>query len=308
MRQPLHSSAIIILLLAFACTSVQTETIIVNQEAQTPSDMPDTQDNPFLEPSHLPFEAPDFDAIRNEHFMPAFEKGMALELQEIDSIATNPEEPTFENTIVALEKTGQMLTRVRRVFYNLTSAHTNDRIQEIQSELAPKLAAHSDNIRLNADLYDRVRSVYENLENLDLDPESEKLTEEIYKRFVRAGAQLNEEDQVRIRQINEKLSSLTTQFQENLLDITQERAVIVEDRERLDGLSSDRIAAAREAAEERNLENRYLISITNTTRQPILANLHDRDLRQEVWEASAYRGIGQDGGIDNRPIILELVK
>ena len=272
------------------------------------NDRDDMTDNPFYEPSTLPFEAPDFDQISEEHFRPAFIRGMEIELEEIDEIASNTEEPTFENTIVAMEKTGQMLTRSRLVFSNLNSSHTNDKIQEIQSEMAPKFAAHSDNIWLNGDLFERVETLYENRDELGLDAASYKLLEDTYRNFVRAGAQLNDEEQTRMRQINERISTLTTDFQEKLLEMMRERAVIVEDRELLDGLSSDRIAAAAEAAEERGHEDKYLLSITNTTRVPILTSLNNRDLRRQVWEASAYRGLGEDGGIDTRPIVLELAE
>ncbi|MCG2589452.1 M3 family metallopeptidase [Rhodohalobacter sulfatireducens] len=265
-------------------------------------------ENPLFTPSTLPFEAPNFDEISEEHYRPAFEEGMERELAQMDSIASNPEPPTFENTIVAMEKSGRLLERTESVFYNLTSAHTNDQIQEIQSEMAPKLASHSDNIYLNADLFERVQTLYDQRDELDLDESSLKLLEDTYRDFVRAGAQLTEEEQQRMREINERTSTLTTQFQDNLLKLTQERAVLVDDVEELDGLSEDRIAAAKEAAEERGHEGQYLLSITNTTRVPILKSLINRDLRERVWKASAFRGIGEDGGIDNRPLVLELVE
>lgn len=265
-------------------------------------------DNPLLSPSTLPFEAPDFGEIKVEHYRPAFKKGMEEELEEIEAIASNPDRPTFENTIVAMEKSGALLQRARSVFYNLTSAHTNDDIQKIQKEMAPKLANHSDNILLNAQLYDRVKTLYEKRNEQDLDKASMKLLEDTHRDFVRAGAQLSEEEKQRMREINERISSLTTEFQENLLEITKERAIPVNNKEKLEGLSEDRISAAREAAKEHNTEAKYLLTITNTTRVPILKELNNRELRQLLWEASAYRGIGQDGGIDNRPIILKLSK
>jgi peptidyl-dipeptidase Dcp len=265
-------------------------------------------ENPLYTESTLPFEAPDFDVIENRHFIPAFERGMEEQLTEIDSIATQEPEPTFENTIVAMEMSGDLLTRVQRVFYNLTSAHTNDEIQKIQSELAPKLAAHSDNIYLNRELFERVETLYQNIEQLDLDEESKKLLSDTYRDFVRAGAQLTEEQQSRMREINERISSLTTEFQEKLLEMTRERAVVVEDEAMLDGLSSDRIASAKELAEERGLEDSYLINISNTTRHPLLASLNNREMRKRLWEASAYRGLGENGGIDTRPIVLELAE
>lgn len=263
--------------------------------------------NPFAEASTLPFEAPDFDLIEDEHYMPAFREGMRIQLDEIEAVASNPEPPTFRNTIVAMEESGELLTRVQRVFFNMTSAHTNEKIQEIQSELAPKLAAHSDDIYLNRDLFERVQVLYNDRENLDLDPPSLKLLEDTHRNFIRAGAELNEQQQVRMREMNERISELTTKFQESLLDMTRERAVVVEDEELLDGLSSSRIAAAKEAAESRGYDGKYLLTITNTTRQPVLTSLNNRDMRQRVWEASAYRGLGEDGGIDTRPVVLELV-
>lgn len=263
--------------------------------------------NPFAGASTLPFEAPDFDAIENEHYMPAFKEGMKIELEEISAIASNSEEPTFENTIVAMEESGELLTRVQSVFFNMTSAHTNDKIQEIQSELAPKLAAHSDNIYLNTDLFNRVEILYDNRENLGLDGERMKLLEDTQRDFVRAGAPLTDEEQSEIRKINERISSLTTEFQEKLLAMTRERAVVVDDVELLAGLSDDRIAAAKELAEDRGEDGKYMLTITNTTRVPLLSSLDNRDVRRQLWEASAYRGLGEDGGIDTRPIILELV-
>src|SRR5699024_2976587 len=237
--------------------------------------------------------APDFDAIKTKHFRPAFEAGMEQELEEVEEIANNSEAPTFENTIVAMEKSGRLLSRAASVFYNLASAHTNDQIQEIQKEMAPKLAAHSDNILLNAKLYERVKKLYDKRDQLDLNEAQMKLLEDTHRSFVRAGAKLNEDEQERMREINGRISSLTTEFQENLLAMTKERAVLVKDKEKLDGLSEDRIAAAKEAAAEDDHKDQYLLTITNTTRVPILKKLNNRDLRERLWKASAYRGIGQ---------------
>ena len=265
-------------------------------------------DNPFYSPSSLPFEAPDFDVIEVDHFRDAFLDGMEFQLEEIEEIASNPDEPDFENTIIAMERSGELLNRTRRVFSNLTSAHTNEQIQQIQSEFAPLFAAHSDNIWLNRDLFERVVTLYDRKDEFNLDRASIKLIEDTHKNFVRAGAMLTDMEQSRMREINERISSLTTQFQENLLALTRERAIVVEDIDRLDGLSADRIAAAKESAEARGHDGKYLLNITNTTRVPILTSLNNRELRREVWEASAYRGVGEDGGIDNRPIALELTQ
>lgn len=265
-------------------------------------------DNPFMKPSTLPFEAPDFNLIENAHFMPAFTVGMEQHLEEINQIANNPEAPTFENTIAAMEKAGEVLTRVQRVFFNLTSAHSSAEIREIQAELAPQLAAHSDNILLNKALFDRINTLYENREGLGLDSESLRLLEEQHNRFVRAGALLSDSEMERIREINSRLSALGTQFQQNLLEITRERSVLVDDKAKLDGMSNSQIAAAAERAKDQGHDGKYLLTITNTTRQPILTSLNNRELRQQVWEASAFRGLGKDGGIDNSDIVLEIAQ
>lgn len=266
------------------------------------------QDNPFLSASTLPFEAPDFSIIRNEHFVPAFEAGMAQQLEQVEAIVSNPEAPTFENTIVAMEKTGEILTRVQRVFFNLTSAHTSPEIQQIQGVVSPKLATHSDNIMLNPRLFERVKTIYDKRESLDLDEESERLLENYYQRFLRSGALLNEEQMAQIREINSELSALSTTFQQNMLAITREIAVVVDDVEMLDGLSDSQIASAARLATDRGHDGKYMISITNTTRQPILTSLNNRELRQRVWEASAYRGLGKNGGIDNTEVILNIAR
>ncbi len=264
--------------------------------------------NPLFSPSELPFEAPNFDAIKIEHYQPAFEEGMKRELEQIEEIASNPEPPTFKNTILAMEKSGELLRRTRSVFFNLTSAHTNDQIQQIESEMAPKLAAHSDDIYMNDNMFDRVKTLYDKRGELGLDDAQLKLLKDTHRDFVRSGAQLDDQQKKRMRQINERISSLTTKFQENLLEITKERAVLVDEAKQLDGLSEDRISAANEAAAERGHDNKYLLTITNTTRVPILKELNNRELRERVWKASANRGIGENGGIDNRPLVLELAK
>lgn len=272
----------------------------------TTPDLP--ADNPFSAPSTLPFHTPAFDAIKVEHFQPAFMAGMKQQLEEMKAIAEQGSAPTFENTIVAMEKSGRLLTRVRNVFSNLTSAHKNDALQNIETELAPLQAAHSDNILLNRQLFERVAKLWETRDSLRLTGEQSEVLKQHYESFVRAGAKLNDEQQARIRSLNEQLSKLETKFEENLLAITKERAVIVDNVADLDGMDAADIAAAAESAKERGLEGKYLLEITNTTRVPILSSLNNRALRQKVWEASAYRGLGRDGGIDNRPMILEIAQ
>jgi peptidyl-dipeptidase Dcp len=276
-------------------------------EAPKVSTMKDSS-NPFFSRSPLPFEAPPFDKIKESHFRPAFEAAMSEHLGEVDAIAQSDEPATFENTLMAMERTGEMLHRVSAVFFHLGGADTTDEIQAIEAEVAPKLAAHSDDIYLNSKLFSRVQSLWDRKDSLGLNEEQGRLLKEQYEQFVRAGAKLNTESQSRIRAINEELSSLTTQFQNNLLASGKQRAVIVDDVKELDGMEAGEIAAAAEAAKGRDLDGKYLLSITNTTRQPVLVTLNNRDLRKRVWEASAFRGLGQDGDLDNRPLVLKIAK
>lgn len=277
---------------------------LVNQVAA--GDLP--PDNPFSSPSPLVFQTPQFDRIRDEHFRPAFLEGMRLQLAEMDAITAQKDAPTFENTITAIEKSGALLTRVRNVFSNLTSSHKNEALQAIETELAPLQAAHSDNILLNRLLFARVSSLWDRRATLGLMTEQQEVLKQHYENFVRAGARLTDEQQVRIRALNEKISLLETKFEENLLALLKERSVVVDSATELDGMSELDISAAAEIAKNRGLSGKYVLEISNTTRVPILTSLNNRALRQRVWEASAYRGLGRDGGLDNRPLVIELAK
>ena len=265
-------------------------------------------DNPFASPSSLPFHTPAFDKIRSEHFLPTYAFAMKQQLAEMKVIASQLESPTFKNTIEAMERSGELLTRVSNVFSNLTSAEKTKALQQIETELAPQLAAHSDNIQLNRQLFQRVEKLWQGHESLGLSEEQTEVLKKTYENFVRAGARLNDQDQGRIRSLNEQLSKLETKFEENLLEVAKERAIVVETAEELDGLSTAEIAAAAQAAQSRGLEGKYLLQISNTTRVPVLPSLKNRALRQRVWEASAYRGLGRDGGIDNRGLVLEIAQ
>ena len=265
-------------------------------------------DNPFASPSSLPFQAPAFDAIRVDHFQPAFTAGMAQHLAEIEEIAGRNDPATFDNTIVPLERSGALLKRARRVFSNLTSAHTSKHLQNIQTEMAPLFAAHSDNILLNRRLFERVELLYESRGSLELSVEQQEVLRQHYEDFVRAGAKVSAEQQNRIRALNEQLSTLQTEFEDNLLEVRKERSVVVEDVAELDGMSDADIAAAAETASERGHTGKYILEITNTTRVPVLTSLNNRELRRRVWEASAKRAVGQNGGIDNRSLILEIAQ
>jgi peptidyl-dipeptidase Dcp len=277
---------------------------LVNQVAA--GDLP--PDNPFSSPSPLVFQTPQFDRIRDEHFRPAFLEGMRLQLAEMDAITAQKDAPTFENTITAIEKSGALLTRVRNVFSNLTSSHKNEALQAIETELAPLQAAHSDNILLNRLLFARVSSLWDRRATLGLTTEQQEVLKQHYENFVRAGARLTDEQQVRIRALNEKISLLETKFEENLLALLKERSVVVDSATELDGMSELDISAAAEIAKNRGLSGKYVLEISNTTRVPILTSLNNRALRQRVWEASAYRGLGRDGGLDNQPLVIKLAK
>jgi peptidyl-dipeptidase Dcp len=276
----------------------------VKDRPKTPSELP--ADNPFAAASKLALFAPAFDAIRVEHYLPAFLTGIKEQLEEMEVIVGRSDAPTFENTIVPIEKSGALLSRVELVFSNLTSANTNEHQQNIQTELAPLLAAHSDNILLNRRLFERVAALYESSELLQLTGEQQEVLRRHYEDFVRAGARLPKEQQNRIRSLNEQLSKLQTEFRNNLLAATKERSIIVDDVTELDGLSDAQIAAAAEKAKERGNDGKYVLEIKNTTRVPILKSLNNRDLRRRVWESSASRALGQNGGIDNRGLVLEI--
>ncbi|MCC5878574.1 MAG: M3 family metallopeptidase [Idiomarina sp.] len=262
--------------------------------------------NPFAQASALQYEAPDFRLIEDAHFMPAFERGMAEHKADIDRIINNSAAPTFENTIVAMEQSGELLTRVSRVFSNLSGTDSNEARRQLQRDLSPKLSAHADDINLNPELFARIEAIYEQRDSLDLDAESARLLDIYYDRFVRAGATLNDEQRQQIRALNEEHARLGTQFSQNQLAITRDIAVIVDNEEALAGLSPSQISRMQSAAQDAGHEGKYLISITNTTRQPILSSLDNRELRQRVWEASAYRGTS--GEYDNRPLVSRLTQ
>jgi len=265
-------------------------------------------ENPLLSKSPLFLEAPVFSQIKVEHYKPAFEAGMAEQKREIETIANSQDNPTFENTLVAMERTGETLKRVAAIFFNLTNSHTNPELQKVEEEIAPILSSHFDDINLNKKLFARIQELWNNRNVLQLNEEQKRLLEEQYQSFVRAGALLDDAAQGRVRKINEELSKLTTQFQNNLLAATKERAVIVEDVKLLDGMSEGEIAAAADAAKQKSQPGKFLLAITNTTRQPILVSLKNRELRKRVWEASAYRAMGENGGLDNRPLVVQLAK
>ena len=263
--------------------------------------------NPFFVESTLPLGMPPFDLIRNEHFMPAFERGMQEHSAEVLDIANNPEPPTFENVFVAMELSGRRLDRVATTFFNLVSAHTNDELDAVRTQLAPLLAAHSDEINLNPVLFARIEAIYDDLDDLDLNAEQRRLVERYHTDFVRAGATLGDADKERLRAMNAELAELRTKFAQNVLGEVNASAVVVDSRAELAGLSEAEIQTAADAAAERGLDGKYVIPLLNTSGQPPLTSLENRALRQRILEASLARG-GSSGEYDNRGVVSRVMR
>jgi len=263
-------------------------------------------DNPFAAPSALPFHLPPFDRIRDSDYRPAFEAGMAEQLRQVAAIAHNGEPPTFTNTIVALERSGRLLERVESTFSNLNSCNSDPAMQQIDTEMAPLLAAQRDAIHLNPALWARVDELYNRRASLHLDAESLQLLTRYHTIFVRAGARLTPEQQARLKDLNKQISSLTTHFKHNVLKATADGAVVVDDVAQLEGLSAQQIGAAAAAAATRGMQGMWLITLQNTTDQPVLAQLSNRELRERIYRESISRGLG--GPTDNTAVIAELVR
>ncbi len=264
-------------------------------------------DNPFFRESQLPFHYPEFDLINNEHYLPAFNFGMEEHLREIQEIANQADSPTFENTIIALELAGQVYSRVARVFFSMSSAHTNAEIREIEQELAPKLASHEDSIFLNDELFSRIERLYQTRDSLELDDESARLLEKTYRDFLRAGAALNREKQEKLKENNAELAILETRVSQNILNEANDLAIIVDSRVELDGLSENRINSAAEEAMRRGLEGKFVIPLLNTSSQPLLSTLQNRKLRERMHKTSLSRG-SRGGEFDNRETLSRVLK
>lgn len=284
------------------------------QEPAPPAAVKNTAPAPATAPgavfnadSPLPFHYPQFDRITDADFGPAFDAGMAQQLKEIQAIADNPAKPTFDNTIVAMEKSGRTLDRATTVFFNLVGADTNPAREALQSQYAPKFSAHGDAIRLNPKLFARIKTLYDGRAGLGLDAEGVRLVEKTYEDFVRSGAALSDKDKARIREINTQASKLGTQFSQNVLAEVNDSAVVVDDVARLKGLSDEQIAAAAEAARSRKLDGKYVIALLNTTGQPPLAQLEDRALREQIHKASVARG-SRGNQWDNTAIISQVTR
>ena len=266
-----------------------------------------TNANPFAQRSSLDFELPPFALIKEEHYLPAFYEGCTQQLAEVQAILDTPGAATFENTIVALEKSGQMLTRMLLVFFNKSSSDTGDSLDEIKQEIAPKLAAHQDSISLNPVLFARIKSLYDNRESIGLNTEDAWLLERYYKDLVHDGAHLSESERERLKKLNEELSKLETQFSKNVLSDTNDLAVLVHTVEELDGLSENEIASAAAAAKDRGHEGKWLIGMVNFTGNPVLDSLTNRALRKKIMQESLLKA-NRANGNDNKPILLQTVK
>jgi peptidyl-dipeptidase Dcp len=263
--------------------------------------------NPLATASTLPFHYPAFDKIKDEHFAPAFIEGMRIQLKEIDVIANNKAAPTFDNTIVAMEKSGALLTRVQTTFGNLQGANTNDKLDAIDSEMSPKMAAHGDAIYLNAKLYARVKALFDKRDTLKLDAESKHLLERYHTDFVRAGANLSAADKEKLKALNGAIATLQTSFTQNVLKETNASALVVDTRAELAGMSAAAIDAAAAAAKAKGMDGKFLVAVVNTSGQPPLAELTNRAVREKLMAISLARG-SHGGEFDNRELVLKIAK
>jgi len=271
------------------------------------ADTAPARQNPLLTESPLPYHLPPFEQINDEDFAPAFDQGMAEQLREVAAIADNPEKPTFDNTVVALERSGRLFDRATRVFGILNASLTNPTLQNLETATAPKFAAHQDAIRLNSALFARLSALHDAGDTLGLDPESARLLDRYYKDFVRSGAKLSDADKTTLKAFNAELAELSTRFSQNVLKEINASAVIVDTREELAGLSDAAITAAAAAAKAAGHEGKFAIRLTNTTGQPPLASLQNRAVRERVMTASLARG-SHGGDYDNRAIVARLAR
>jgi len=262
--------------------------------------------NPFAKPSTLPFQTPDFSKIKDSDYLPALLAGMAEQKREVAAIANNPAEPSFNNTLVALERSGALLDRTQNVFSAVNGANTNDTLQATDTKTAPLLAQHDDYIYLNPKLFQRVETLYSKRENLGLNPEQARLLKVYYDKFVKAGAKLDPAKQAQLKELNAHISTLETQFAQTLLAATKAGALHVTDKAALAGLSEDQIAAAAQAAKDRKLEG-YVLPLQNTTQQPSLESLTNRATREALYKASVNRASKSDAN-DTRILISEIAQ
>lgn len=264
-------------------------------------------ENPFYNEWDTPFGIPPFDQIDDEHYLPAFKEGIKQQEGEIKEITTNSEDPTFENTLVALDESGQLYKKVIHVFENIINAHTSDNLQQIASEIKPLKAAHEDNINLNPFLFERIKTLYDKREELDLTKEQYQLLEKKYKTFVRGGANLPEDQKERLRDINKRLSVLKLEFGNNILAETNAFELIIEDKNDLSGIPAPVINSAAVAAKEKGYEDKWLFTIQKPSMIPFLQYADNRDLREKIFKGYIMKGDHDDEN-DNKGIITEIIK
>jgi len=277
-----------------------------SKKSETPAEAPAT-DNPFFAEYDTPYKVPPFDIIKPEHFVPAYEKGMEQQKAEIEQLVSNTEAPTFDNTIAALDRSGKLLSDVSRVFGGLSGANTNDEIKAIQKQMAPRLSAHRDEINLNKNLFERIKAVYEQREEKNYTDEQMYLLENLYKRYVRNGAELNDEDQAKLKDINQRMSKLGVQFGQNVLAETNEFKLVIGNEEDLAGLPESSITGGAEAAEEAELEGKWVFTTHKPSMIPFLQYSEKRDLREKLYRAYTKRG-DNDNEHDNKQILSDLIK
>ena len=262
------------------------------------------EDNPFALPSDLPYALPRFADLRPEHYRPAFDAGAAEQMAEVAAIVADPADPTFDNTVVALERSGRLLTRVLTAFFNLASSDGTPEMLALEEELSPAYAAHRDAIHLDTGLFARIDAVHSRRHESGLDAQQVTLVERYHKDFVLAGAHLDDAERARLREINQRIAALGARFTSNLLRDTEERALVLDSVEELAGASADAVASAAAAAESRGLPGKYVVTLVLPTNQPLLSSLTDRDVRRRLFQASVDRA--SSGEHDNAPIAREL--
>ena len=291
-----------------ACSQSDANTAETGQSAsQDGTTVNESSNNPFFAESSLPLHYPAFDKITDADFGPGFDRGMADHLKEVEAIADNSEAPTFDNTIIALEKSGEILDRTSTVFFSLVGADTNDTRKAIQAKYAPLLAAHGDAISLNPKLFARIQTLYDARATLGLDAEGVRLIERYHTGLVRSGAKLPEADKVRLKEINGELANLGTSFNQNVLGEVNASAITVDSKEELAGMTADQIAAAADAAKAAGKEGKYIIALLNTTGQPLQTQLENRALRERLFKASVNRG-SRGNEFDNTKLVSTILK
>lgn len=298
--------SVMFVMICFVCLSLALVSCAKKENQASPAAAAaPAEANPFFAAYGTPFETPPFDRIRDAHFMPAFREGMALQKKEIEAVTANPEPPTFGNTIEAVERTGELLTRVSNVFFSLSQANTNEALQKIEAEISPLLAKHRDDINLDPRLFARVKAVYDERDKLVLTAEQARLLDKFYKNFVRGGANLDEAAKAEFRKINEELSVLSVKFGDNVLKETNAFALVIDNANDLAGLPQAVIDGAAEAAKERSLEGRWVFTLHKPSMIPFLQYSPNRDLRKSIFKAYINRA-NNGNASDNKAVLSRI--